>query len=110
MDSGSGPIKRIQAAALLTRIPGESERAALLGDLIDPALPPETTDRVLIPSGRRLCSPPLLLEAVNTLSPGQESSDPAAFPRRLIELLAAFDEESFHRMPCAPTKPASQSY
>ena len=77
MDSGSGPIaKRIEAAALLTRIPGESERAyAFLGDLIDPALPPETTDRVLDTLGGA-GSPaalPLLLEAVNTLSPQGKS-------------------------------------
>ena len=99
MDSGSGPIaKRIEAAALLTRIPGESERAyAFLGDLIDPALPPETTDRVLDTLGGA-GSPaalPLLLEAVNTLSPQGKSQAIQQLLSRdawIDELLAAFDE------------------
>ena len=99
MDSGSGPIaKRIEAAALLTRIPGESERAyALLGDLIDPALPPETTDRVLDTLGGagNPAALPLLLEAVNTLSPQGKSQAIQQLLSRdawIDELLAAFDE------------------
>ncbi|MEC7906754.1 MAG: PVC-type heme-binding CxxCH protein [Verrucomicrobiota bacterium] len=99
MDSGSAPIaKRIEAAALLTRIPRENERAyAFLGNLIDPALSPETTDRVLdtLGSNGNPAALPLLLKAVNTLSPqGKNQAIQQLLSRDawIDELLTAFDE------------------
>jgi len=99
MDSRSGPIaKRIEAAALLTRISSESERAyAFLDDLIDPALPPETTDQVLhtLGSAGSPAALPLLMKAVNTLSPqGKNQAIQQLLSRDawIDELLTAFDE------------------
>lgn len=99
MDSGSGAIaNRIEAAALLTRIPSESERAyAFLGDLIDPAMSPETTDRVLntLGSAGSPAALPLLLTAVNTLSPqGKNQAIQQLLSRDawIDELLTALDE------------------